>query len=321
MKHNNNILNALAQLLTVPQNNIVITLRVFIDEYLDYIKNSKSMDYYKSVRNSLARFSEAVGLQTPIGGITQHEIELYFIKRKEKAPKGYHVCYRNLKAAFNKAMEWEYIYDNPFIRVKLEKKQRNKPITVSKAELERIIFHIENADVRDAVLISFYSGCRLGEVINLVWANIDLGSNLMTVGDDGFKTKSREQRFIPLCGELVKLFIRRSESRAADKYGAKIISIDRKDKPIKGGYVVCKMDGRNYHKDYVSKKFKDGCRAAGIDERVHFHTLRHSFASHLAEKGVPIYTIQKLLGHSSVNTTMIYAHLNIEAMREAVKVL
>ncbi|MGO9481746.1 MAG: tyrosine-type recombinase/integrase [Candidatus Kryptoniota bacterium] len=72
----------------------------------------------------------------------------------------------------------------------------------------------------------------------------------------------------------------------------------------------------------MNKVFRRYCKRAGLDERYHFHTLRHTFASHLAIKGVSLYFIQKMLGHQSIETTArIYAHLQPEPLLDAVKQL
>jgi integrase/recombinase XerD len=83
--------------------------------------------------------------------------------------------------------------------------------------------------------------------------------------------------------------------------------------------VFCKKDGSKYCGNYVSRKFKNACIAAEMNEAIHFHSLRHSFASNLVQKGVPLYTIKELLGHSSISTTEIYSHLNMDSLREAIK--
>ena len=85
--------------------------------------------------------------------------------------------------------------------------------------------------------------------------------------------------------------------------------------------MFCKENGKAFTGDYVSKKFKRACKAAGMDKAIHFHSLRHSFASNLAQKGVSLYVIKELLGHSSISTTEIYSHLNMDSLKEAIRIL
>ena len=84
-------------------------------------------------------------------------------------------------------------------------------------------------------------------------------------------------------------------------------------------YVFCKENGFPFSGNYVSKTFKNACRAVGIDEGIHLHNLRHSFASNLVQKGVSLYTIKALLGHSSITTTEIYSFLNMDSLKEAIE--
>jgi integrase len=68
------------------------------------------------------------------------------------------------------------------------------------------------------------------------------------------------------------------------------------------------------------RQLASACKAAGI-RRVMFHVLRHTFASHLVMRGVPMKAVQELLGHSSIDMTMRYAHLSPNVRREAVAAL
>lgn len=85
-------------------------------------------------------------------------------------------------------------------------------------------------------------------------------------------------------------------------------------------YVFGKTKGFPYRGEYVPRNFKKASREAKLNE-VHFHTLRHSFASSLAMKGVPIIVIKELLGHSSIVTTEIYSHSNLLSLQVAIKQL
>jgi len=75
------------------------------------------------------------------------------------------------------------------------------------------------------------------------------------------------------------------------------------------------------NEDYVSKRFKRAVRSTGLNEDIHFHTLRHSFASNLIQKGASIYVVKELLGHESISTTQIYSHLQSENLSQAVSLL
>ncbi len=81
--------------------------------------------------------------------------------------------------------------------------------------------------------------------------------------------------------------------------------------------MFCKSTGEKYTGDYFTKRFKRASKQVGIDKAIHFHSLRHSFASNLVQKGVSLYSVKELLGHSTISTTEIYSHLNLDTLREA----
>jgi len=86
-------------------------------------------------------------------------------------------------------------------------------------------------------------------------------------------------------------------------------------------YIFYRVIGVKLNEDYISKQFKKAVRSAGLSEDIHFHTLRHSFASNLIQKGASIYVVKELLGHESISTTQIYSHLQSENLSQAVSLL
>ena len=88
----------------------------------------------------------------------------------------------------------------------------------------------------------------------------------------------------------------------------------------KGDYVFSKS-GILFRQEFISKKFKKAVRASGLSDKIHFHTLRHSFASNLVQNGVSLYVVKELLGHESISTTQIYSHLNQDNLVNAISKL
>ena len=81
------------------------------------------------------------------------------------------------------------------------------------------------------------------------------------------------------------------------------------------------MKGIKLNEEFVSKSFKQAVRDAKINDKIHFHTLRHSFGSNLVQKGVSLYVVKELLGHEDMKTTQIFSHLQQENLIQAVNLL
>ena len=284
-----------------------VTLRVFTNEYSNMIKQNRSKAYSVSVNSSFKHLTEFFGYGKTIQSIGMKEVEQFVLYLQRKVKKGFRVYYRTIKAAFNKAKDWGYVKENYFQKVKLPKKQQVNPVFINSDQLLVICDHLKNETIKDIVVFAFYTGMRLDEIVNLRLKNVDLQNKVITVGDDCFTTKGRNQRFIPISDETLGTILSQQKRK-------KVI-------PINKAYLFCKDDEKRFTGDYISKRFKLACKTAGADPSIHFHSLRHSFASNLVQKGVPLYTIKELLGHSSISTTEIYSHLNMDSLREAIKKL
>jgi len=254
----------------------------------------------RSATLSFTHLSRFFGEQKHLNELSAKDAEDFKNYLMQTAPLGYKVYLRNMKAAFNKAVDWEMVVANPFAKVKINQVQQVAPIFISRNELDTLLEHTSSPIIRELFLFGFYTGCRLGEIVNLKWKHINLDKKCITIGDDDLHTKNKRTRTIPICEILYSKLVKPGFSEDSDRY------------------VFAKSNGFPFNRDYISRAFKKTVRNASLSEKIHFHTLRHSFASNLALKGVPLIVIKELLGHSSIVTTQIYSHSDLESLQKAV---
>ena len=280
-----------------------IKLKKFSDEYIELLKLSTSEAYIKrSVIPAFKRLYIYLG-NVELHNITSQKAEKFLLEHFHKAKYSTALYLRVLKAAFRKAISWKYIDSNPFQEIRLPKIQRKAPIFITVSELEIIIRNTDKKVLKDIFMFAFLTGMRLAELLNLTWDQVDLVQNFIQVGSDNFQTKSKKIRFIPLSIPAKNILLNRKPDY-----------IDRNDY-----YVFNKGNGFKFSGEYVSKKFKKALRKSGLDERIHFHTLRASFGSFLLQSGVPISYISNLLGHSSISVTeRHYTRLKLSNLNDAI---
>jgi integrase len=285
-----------------------ITLDKFDLEYQTFTEKTMSEGYNKNIKYAFSILKKSFGKDIALNKITANKLESFFINRYTTAKYATALAYRTLKSAFQKALQWNYIESNPLVKIRLPKIPQNKPIFINDVELKQIINYENDQTLKDIYLFAFYSGCRINEILNLKWNSIDFVQRIIRVKNDkDFTTKSKKERGIPINDRLLESL----QSRLP-----KIKRLDQDD------YVFQNPKGVKFRSDTVSKCFKEAVRSAAKDlplnSNIHFHTLRHSFASCLVQKGVSIYELSKLLGHADIKTTQIYAHLRSEDLRNAV---
>lgn len=278
----------------------------FANEYSDFVRDTFSKKYLSSVQLSFRKLIENIG-NIKLTEITVKGTQSFLTETHQRTKRGAELYHRTLKAAFNRAIEWDYITTNPFIKVRLPRSYKSHPIFINISELEKIVANTQNNLVKDIFLTAFYSGMRLGEIVNMKWNWIDLNRGIITVlHDEGFVNKGKKDRIIPMVNAVKDIFLRQS--------------ID-KTNPNSGEFIFTGISGIKFNEDYISRKFKIAVREANLSDKIHFHTLRHSFASNLVQKGVDLYVVKELLGHEDVRTTQIYSHLQSDNLFKAVNLL
>jgi site-specific recombinase XerD len=102
--------------------------------------------------------------------------------------------------------------------------------------------------------------------------------------------------------------------------GDEVLAALKKHRHLRGELVFCAIDGRMLGKNKCKHPLWRACKRAGL-RRIGWHVLRHTFASHLVMRGVPLKAVQELMGHATVEMTMRYAHLSPNVPRDAVRCL
>jgi integron integrase len=211
------------------------------------------------------------------------------------------------------------------VRAKIGK---SLPVVLSVAEVRRIILHLQGID-RLMAMVIYGAGLRLNECLSLRVKDIDFDRSCLTVragkgnkdretvlpdrivGDlrrhlSAVNTVYRQDRERNVPGVWIPEALARKIPAAGTEWGwfwvfpANRLSVDPDSGVVRRFHVLPTT---------LQRSFKLAVARAGIAKNATIHTLRHSFATHLIERGYDIRTIQELLGHSDVSTTMIYTHV------------
>lgn len=278
-----------------------------IEEYESYAKlilEPKTIISIKTANRKLLRFFPGNRM---LSTIDNKDAENVYRFNYKTAPLGAVNYNRVYKAMFNKFLDWNYVSKNSF-KIKIPQRQKEEPIVISEIEINMICGLLRSKDkdvIADMVLLAVESGLRIAEEANLRWSDIDFKNKIITVGNKLFKTKTKRIRKIPFNTHMEEILIGNSARQV------------KNDKIIKE-FVFTKTNGKPFMTDTISKTFKKVCRELGLPEEYHWHCLRSTAASNWVNKKVPIYTVQKLLGHTNVRTTQIYAKVDMEELRDAV---
>ncbi|WP_412068855.1 tyrosine-type recombinase/integrase [Rubrivirga sp. IMCC43871] len=208
---------------------------------------------------------------------------------------------------------------DPLKGIALPRAERRLPAFLTPPDLDRVLAAIdastaihkasghardgENLWLKDVILVAAYTGLRLGELCAARWSWVDLGARSLHVRhSDGFRTKGGRERTVPLAGPALDAIRRLHAEREARG--------DVLDGPLFPG-----PRGNGIGPNRTSRRFKHFVRLAKLDDRLRFHSLRHSCGSMLAMANVPGVVIKEVLGHASVTTTAIYTHAAADHVR------
>lgn len=291
------------------KNNVVfelnnsIMLSNFRDEYINYLSQSKSKAYIeRSIKPAFKFLIEFTG-DILLADLTIRLLDNFISSRFKISQSSASLYYRTIKAAFTKAVTWDYLISNPLKQIKAPKVTKSIPVFISEAELIEILNHTPNQLLKNIFPFAFYTGMRLGEILNMQWDWIDKNQNVIIIkNSESFTTKSKKERIIPIHQKVKKILDEQNINKTSN-------------------YVFMNGSVNALNAEYVSKQFKKALRSAKLNDNIHFHSLRHSFASNLVQRGVNLYVVKELLGHEDIKTTQVYSHLTQHSLSTAINCL
>jgi integrase len=275
-----------------------ISLKQAIDEYAEHVRVNCTVNTQKDYTSIFRLLTRFFGADKPVADITTRDIERYKNDKydRKKSPHTINHDLRSFKAFFNKMVFWEILEKNPCKGIKPLRTDDTIRPYLSREELQTVLEHTKGTQLHDIILFAVLTGLRLGEIVHLNWDDILLDKRKIIIKSNGnFRTKSGKMRTIPISSTLLDLLNSRSN---------------------KEGLLFGQI-----RTEYVSKQFKKAIRDCGLSDKLHFHSLRHTFGSYLVESGVSLFHVQQLLGHSSPWVTQIYAHLGTNELMGSVEKL
>ena len=284
------------------------TERAYLGWLLRYISFYSMQDPAGLSEQNIARYLEHLVVNRKVAGSTQGQALnalIFFYK---------HVLQREM----NERIEFPH-----------SKKPRRLPVVLTRDEIKQLFAHLENPTQRLMANLLYGCGMRLMECVRLRVLDVDFGYQQILIRE----AKGKKDRVVPIPQKLIeelKTQVEVIKQRHAEDlkagFGKVYIpeALARKypnaEKELRWQYVfpssTIGKDPRSgvlrrhhVHENGLQKHIKKAAEQAGITKKVNCHALRHSFATHLLESGYDIRTVQELLGHADVSTTMIYTHV------------
>jgi site-specific recombinase XerD len=305
-----------------------ITLGKFFDQFLEYSETDHSSSTYNRYRAVVDHFYRFLEEHTDVVFLSQVDSKLLeeyktFRKKEWMNPNGDPVATENevtahtrkgarahtinfeigvCRTIFNAAIKWRYLKDNPTKDVKrLKVKDSKPPRYLTQKECEKLLNHSPD-HLRPIYFTFLHTGMRKAELENLEWDDIDLKRRKIRIHRKEFWHPKTGEREIPINSRLLDLL---KDLKMANEKG------------LQSSFLFPDQDGGKI-KIKLREQLIKIAEKAGIENLTQIHSLRHTFASHLVMSGVDLPTVQKLMGHSDIQTTMIYSHLAPDRLADAV---
>ena len=285
---------------------------MYLSEFISYLTLEKKYSAHtvKAYQNDILEFKNFCGANYEIEDIDMVEYVLirhWIVELSEKQIDNRTINRKisSLKAYFKFLQKIDVTTVSPLSMHRALKTAKKIEIPFSELEMEKVLSEIEYADdfegVRDELLIHvlYVTGMRRAEVISLKVSDVDFAN--MTIKVLG---KRNKERLVPMLLETKEKFKIYLDNRK----GLKEIN--------DGSYMFLTLSGNKFYETLVYRLIKKYFREVSSKVKTSPHILRHTFATHLLNKGADLNAVKELLGHSSLASTQVYTHNSIAELKK-----
>jgi integrase/recombinase XerC len=269
------------------RNSSELTLAAYqsdIIQFLEFSAHELGIEIESLEVNQIDKYI----VRSYIGQMTERELKRKSIARKIAA----------MRSFFKFLCREEIVNQNPVLKIATPKVGKNLPRFLFQEHMEKLLEasnQNEKNGLRDQVIIEllYGSGLRVSELVSLNKSDVDIDGGLIRVFGKG-----KKERIVPLT-EPAEEAVKRYLLQRDDQQEALILN-----------YKDMRLSSRSVRR--ILDKLE---KTAKLNQHVHPHMLRHTFATHLLEGGADLRSVQELLGHKKLSSTQIYTHLSREKLR------
>jgi integrase/recombinase XerC len=292
------------------------TTRPAIQSFLEYLRYEKRYSAYtvRSYQDDLVQFFDYI--ESTFGYTSLKEITysivrswLVYLKEQKLAPRTINRKISSLKSFFKYQLKQGRMVHTPMAQIHAQKLNKRLPVFIKEEDALNLLSvlnqHTEDWNSLNAKIIItlfYHTGMRLSELIHLKEEQIDFYKKQIRVFGKG-----KKERIIPINNQLVEL-LQEYMNKKRKEFGEmdSILLVTSAGKKLYAKYAY------NIVRKMLSGTVKNLPKKSP-------HVLRHTFATHLMNKGANLDAVKELLGHASLATTQIYTHTTIEKLKEVYK--
>ncbi|NBC29497.1 MAG: tyrosine recombinase [Spirochaetes bacterium] len=286
-------------------------LAPLVAEYIGYVRSVRNLseETVRAYQRDLGDFARWIGERNEeLRSVPFRSVRAYLAElgRRGFAATSVNRHLSALRGLFRYLKRHDYRDDDPCELIRSAKTGNRLPEFLFEEEMDKVLT-IQGSDfpaLRDRLILEFLyaTGCRISELVGVNVTDIDMKRRSVLLHGKGRKDR--------------QAFLGRSALTALTEYLPARTALSRRRGDVAGAALLLNRSGGRLTARGVATMLEKRLRESGIAKHVTPHTFRHSFATHILDRGADIRVVQELLGHSQLSTTQVYTHMQLGRLRD-----